>query len=299
MERMTKNKFENGFNSLVDLKRQVMALDTAEEREILVLNKQDASTNPTERYKAIFNIEKNRISTISSRRYKIIQHKEVCNNVIDILLDLGITCRGKINEYHEGDVVSMELYFTDTKYHIKDDSKEGVYLGIKVSNGYNLWNAVTLQLFAYRLVCSNGMMLGKVVENVSVKRVHIGKIDLPQLIRGFIGRVVEHNHAIKELISDCLQATLEWKIAVELLEGLIKTEKYRNILIAELGKLDRNKITKYDIYNLITRLASDNKVSLRESAVFYLQGKAQEVLKTNTDFLIQRYKKKKKAEQTV
>jgi hypothetical protein len=284
---------------LADLKRKILGLDTAEEREILVLNKQDQSTSPTERYKAIWNREKNKISTVSSKRYKIIQHKQVFSSVIDILLDLGISCKGKISEYHEGDVAIMELFFTDAKYHIKDDSKEGVCLGIRVSNGYNLWNCISLQLFAYRLVCSNGMMLGKVIGEVGVKRNHIGMIDIPQMARRFIDRIAEKNKQLQMMIDECLEESVEWRVAEQILKVMIKTEKYRNMLLSELQKLGRDRISRYDIYNLITRLASDNKVSLKESAEFYLQGKAQEILRTNTDFLIQRYRKKKKAEQIV
>jgi hypothetical protein len=79
---------------------------------------------------------------------------------------------------------------------------------------------------------------------------------------------------------------------------MIKTDKYREILMAEIRKLNKDTVTRYDLYNILTRLASDNKRSLRESAEDYLQAKAQEVLTQPLEVLENKYivkKKKQKA----
>jgi hypothetical protein len=206
-------------------------------------------------------------------------------------LDLGITCEGNLKQYHEGDVATLELIFRNGDYRVRDDSEDGIAIGIKVTNGFNLWTAVTFQLFAYRSVCQNGMWLGKAIRGVGIKRNHIGELNLPQIARQFIKSVADNNKVVQKLIDDCLKDTTEWKIAKLLFERMIKTEKYRELLLGELKKLGKEKLTRYDLYNLLTRLCSDEKLSIRESAENYLQTKAQEVLTQPIEILVRKYKK--------
>lgn len=283
------------FNSLANLKNGVLVLDKAEERNVLT-QKVGEDASKTDRYKAIWNIQKNHLSTIASRKYKIVQHEQVFNSVIDALLDLGISCEGRLKEFHNGDVASMELIFKDKEYRVKDDSKEGVTLGIRVTNGFNLWNSVQMQLFGFRVVCENGMWLGKAIGQVGCKRNHIGSIDLPQMAREFIKRVVDNNRKLQILIDESLADSFEWRLAEQLLNTMIKTTKYREILLAELQKLGKDRLTRYDLYNLLTRLASDSKMSLRESAEAYLQDTAQKFLVTDMKVLEARYIKKERKE---
>lgn len=290
------NKFDFGsFGSLSDLKRHINLLDKAEEREVLIKEK-DSKEEPiqTDRYKAIWNKNKGTLSCISSEKYKLVQHEQVFNSVVDALLDLGIKCDGRIKEYHNGDVAVMEIKFSDKSYRVDDDSKEGIQMGIRVVSGYNLWTAIKLELFAYRLVCSNGMRMWKVVEGVGAKRNHIGQIDVSQMARMFIKNVAEHSPRLQELIDEAIKDSFEWDLAKKLFEAMIQRDKYRELILAELRKLDRDTITRYDIYNVLTRICSNEKLSLRESAENYLQQKAQEVLTTEMPILVKRYEKKKK-----
>lgn len=283
------------FGSLADLKRHINLLDIAEEREVLIREK-DSKEEPIEadRYKAIWNKNKGKLSCVSSDKYKMVQHNEVFNPIVDALLDVGIKCTGRIREFHEGDVAIMELRFEDPKYKIKDDSKEGVQMGIRITSGYNLWTAIKFELWAFRLICTNGMRLWKVVEGIGTKRNHIGQIDIPQMARMFIKQVAQHSPQLQKLIDEAILDTTEWKIAEKLFEVMIKTDKYRAILMAEIRKLDKDTVTRYDLYNILTRLASDSKRSLRESAEDYLQAKAQEVLTQPLEVLENKYIVKKK-----
>lgn len=285
------NSFEFGsFGSLSDLKRQITLLDRAEEREVLV--KKDGESIKTDRYKAIWNANKGTLSCIASNKYKLVQHEQVFLPVVDTLLDLGISCEGRIKEYHDGDVACLELRFKEDKYKVQDDSKEGVQMGIRVVSGFNLWTAISFSLFCHRLVCNNGMRMWKVVEGVGAKRNHIGELDMPQMARNFIKKVADYSDVIQDLIELAIKDTFEWKLAEQLFEVMIQREKYKELILAELRKLNKDKITRYDIYNILTSIASNNKLSLRESAEQYLYAKSQEILTSPMKELVVKYQKK-------
>jgi len=263
------------FKELGELKQQVMGLDMATERDVWTTQKdapiyeQGTISTKSLGYKGIWNLQQNHLSCIASKNYKIIQHREAFEKLFDTFSRLGVKVKGRIR--NDGDRVAGEFLFES----MVSDGEDGIKMGMHIQNSYNLTQSLHAQLYAYRLVCSNGMMLGKAIEDVNLRRIHIGNFDVAREMEIFIKKAINSNEELKKLVNEAMTDSLEWEATKLIVKGLISTKKYQKRIIELLR--DTYNITRWDIYNAITNLATHEE-SLSEAVESWLQTQAQKLL---------------------
>ena len=258
------------FNNLAELKNIAITLDKAEEREVWISQKNNLNVlNQAEKHKGIWNISKNHLSCIGSQKYKLIPHTEALEQLLEVMTGLGLSATGIVKDF--GDKVVAEILFADKEI---SDGEQGIKVGVRIVNSYDMSHSLSGELFAYRMICSNGMSLGIVFKDVSFRRIHFGIVDVRKQMRNFLIKAIEHETELQKLVSKAMKTSIEWDIAEKLLEKLIYQDKYRKKI---LEQLDKKKLTRWEVYNAITNLATNGQ-ELKESIRDYLQRQAQKVL---------------------
>jgi len=256
--KMVKLGDRSTFSNLAELKQRVMSLDTAEERNLIVDGK-----GQTQRFKALWNIDKNKLETIKSDDYVLIQHREVFEPYIDVLNRLGLNVEGQIYDY--GGAVYLTTQFKNLDL-IPDDSS-GIMNGLRLVNSFDGYAAIRGEMWGMRLVCSNGMKVPGF--EMAVRQLHLGNFKVENLMENFVSQAIDKSDSLKTLVSDSMQDTIEWKYAEKVYEKLVKTQRHREkIFDLFKSRFDPDRqVTRWDMYNIITEYATHGQGKLLSVAV--------------------------------
>ena len=268
------------FSSTTELKQKVMGLDEAYEREVYTKVPDGAvgmalgsHMDRSAEHKGIWNLDRNHLACIATKRYEIIQHREGFTAAANELESLGLSVFGRIRNY--GDRVDIQIAFKD---HVIEVNGDKLNMGVKLHNSYNLSRVFGGELFSFRQACTNGMIVGKVV-HCQVRQLHMGLIDVPKLMKDFMADAINSSEKFKEYVSVAMADTYEWKLAESVLEQMLTIKKYREMILNRL-KADNDqgkRLTRWDVYNSITAVATHGE-KISAATFDYLQAKAQDVL---------------------
>ena len=147
-----------------------------------------------------------------SGRYKLIRNADLIGAIdlasdsLDVPLTVG-QCR-----YQNGRT-SLEFTLPDT-YRVTGDPSDIKPL-IRIGNDYGGGGALTGAAGVYRLVCTNGMMIGKVETYTTLR--HVGEIDLYEFTYGLVNGLVKRAQVHKIIAESTQEMPFEW--AIKQVEG--------------------------------------------------------------------------------
>lgn len=244
------------FKNPKELMNIARTLDRAEERPLLTTNPSDPKELiPIPTHRVIWNTDNNKLSTVATEQYSIVQHQEAFVPLATALQAFGLPITGWVR--NERDRVTAFIKF-DTK--TVSDDQEGINLGIKIVNTYDGTHALQGELWAYRMACSNGMVLGKVIPNTTYYQVHRGSFDVVKEMEKFIRTAIEKSDVLQGLVSESIKKTMEWEYIELLLPKLERTNKWRVRIEDELRRVREEKLgkplTRWDVYNAFTSVAT-------------------------------------------
>ena len=282
------DKFE--LNNTNDLPVIGAKMDEAKETEIFFRNDENKIVRSDD-HRGIWNVDKKKLSTIASSRYAIIQHRDVIDALSNTLKNLNINVKGMIRQIN--DKMIGDVLFTDDKMtKLKDDSKEGIEIGFRFMNSYNKTSSFSMQLYGYRLVCMNGMVLGKAVQEFKLSMPHVGQDklinEISKEIEIFVNQSIASSKILQKYINNCIADSFEWKATEKLIEKLLKRKKHRlaitHILEKNVGK--GKKLTRWDFYNAFTEYATHNE-QITPKVEELMQRRSQKILTTPMKILLQ------------
>ena len=258
-------------------------------------------------YKGIYNESQNELAQITSDRYTVIQHRDVVHALISGFKNKGIEVFGRLDNY--GNQFRADLVFGNQKSPITDGSKGGIKLGIRAVNSYNRSTSFRLEMFGFRMICQNGMSLGKVMNDIKEVTFHTGKeknLEIIQaIVDGFIDKVIDNSTALQMYVSKSMEDSVAWLEITKILEKYLPHQKHRDKICEKLGitmikkidektkkktyeyvleKTGKEIINRWDFYNVITSYATHNKFSVGTEN--FIQEVAQKALKNNFESLI-------------
>lgn len=269
------------FTTTTGLRQLGMGAPVAAQKIVFVMDPADQkNVQHAEQYMGVWNEASEKLSCIASKKYHIVQHRDVLENLANVLQDLNLSVRGKIEYFNDGDEMQACVLFND--HMLTDDSKDGVMLGLRVVNSYNCSKGFRGDIYALRLVCSNGMVL-PVFENGVYKRIHVGEFDASEGIATFIKRVIELKPQFQELIEKNIRVELEKETWHKIVEKLVKQKKHRDEILQRINMLESEKLTKWDVYNVFTDYVSHTE--LARWATEYFTDMSADILQTPVEVL--------------
>ncbi len=261
------------FDNLSAMQRGLMQLDTAQSKPIFVDGKEYKD------YQCVYNTDKKAPAMVTSSMYTIVQHREVFDSFLEGMKELGLNASGKV--WNNGNRVIAEVVFKGkgiedpSAGHIAGDNAVGktIGYGVRLSNSYDKSMAIRGQFLAYRLACSNGMIVGS--EILAVHQKHIGNIDIRKKMTEFLTAVLAKEDKLQALVSSAIAQTMEWDIAHRVLEKLFDQPRHREQILKRLGismvsvedkktkkttvqyvwddpKKATQKVSRWQLYNAVT-----------------------------------------------
>lgn len=128
------------------------------------------------KYRAVVRTDTNKPLGVVSNRYELLKHDDVITGFRRALS--GMDVAEKISVQNDGAKLFAHYRLNAERVEVKEGDM--VALQFVVKNSYDGSNALQIMLGAYRLVCDNGMVIGKQFYTYSQK--HIGSgVDVGQL----------------------------------------------------------------------------------------------------------------------
>lgn len=254
---MKKTTSTESFSTTTQLKQLAMGAPFAVQRTVLIAD-ETLATQPATEYMGVWNETSNKLACIASKKYNIVQHREVLEALSESLMDLNLSVRGTIEYYDDGDEMRAIVLFNE--HVLKDDSEDGVLLGFRVVNSYNCSKGFRGDIYAYRLVCTNGLSM-PVFDDGVYKRIHIGEFSASAGITEFIEKVIRLKPQFQRLIENSMQVELEKEAWVPIIERLVKHKKHQKRILELFNAVPKAKMSKWDIYNVFTDYMSHQPIA--------------------------------------
>lgn len=286
---MTTKQFlglSNQFNDINQLEVSILNFDKHKPTPILYMDSQNNEVE-TKDFKGILNTTLNRLESVMTKKYNLIEHSKAIIPLVDILKKLNLT---NVNGYTfcNGKKAYCMVWFNDTNTQIEVEKGDIIKLGVLITNSVDGTRALTSEIIGLRLVCLNGMTTKELI--AGFRKIHLGETeDLTQLVKDFYQETIinigKYNDTLRDIISRSIGEYLKQEVLEYILNGIGLPNKHIEKLLEKLKEFD--KITKWGLYNQITEYITYlvGKASLERRLAFLKF--ANKMLIIETDKLIE------------
>jgi len=118
--------------------------------------------------KAIVRSDTGTVLGVVSNRYELFKHEDVLDSINTVAGKLNLI-QPEPNFYKEGAVMHADYYLNEVKEIASSTVGDTVKFGVRVMNSYDGSFKLSYLLVAFRLVCSNGLVLPKTIRSFSIK----------------------------------------------------------------------------------------------------------------------------------
>lgn len=121
----------------------------------------DSKTNfdLTKEYKAIVRSDNKQLISIIPKTTKLVKNESLIEPALKIINEVGFKWQINPESYFLDNKMKLVIGFPELK--LKDDSPDGQMATMHLFNSYDTSNAIKALFGAFRLVCSNGMIIGE------------------------------------------------------------------------------------------------------------------------------------------
>ena len=263
--------------SLAELKNISMGLDRAEAWDLY------GEKDGTDRYECkrnmlVMNIDRNVMACIARKSYTVIQHRHAVESVVDALTSLNIRCEATLKASKHA--IQLDVDFPD-KFVELTKVNEKFTCGMRLSNDYSQQFGLLIAPRIKRLACSNGMIVVDIVKPKHIKWNEQLTVELQGLIDELIKDLINSDQKLQDVVSICMQDSVEWNTAKLLLQFMFKKKKHIKEIFARLpSQKDISKVTRWEMYNAVTDYATHGK-RLRPEVDAWLHNKANQIIKND------------------
>lgn len=210
----------------------------------------------------LLNHDRSKLFDVVSSKYRVVQHGEALDTVEQALQQYfgkGADIKGSVRAIDGGARVIAEYKLPIDP--IKLAGKDVNEITITVRNSYDRSWPLDASLGAFRLICSNGMRIGETFGSMSLK--HVGQENSASILE-HLDLIISRAPKLKEVWTEWADIRVEREEAVELLDGEFPA-KYLEPIIGERAVYP---MTKWQLYNHLTRFATHDTQSLRRRVEF-------------------------------
>lgn len=189
--------------------------------------------------------------------FKIVDDNQLMDHFAGITKKLGLKYNViKRHELRGGKRTITEVEFPDMNMRV-DKKDDILHLRASIINGYDGYSSAKLMFGFYRLVCKNGMVIGKKEMIIGYK--HVGEVNT-ELVKGFElylhKKIKESKEQISQLVSIKFESENEIESIVEKTPVLGKTYT-EHIMIALDKEKHAPRLSAWALYNAYTYVISN------------------------------------------
>jgi len=219
-----------------------------------------------EGYKAIVDSDTGKVFSIVSNDYKIITHQRAIEQIESIIAknaDLG-SYDTKIDFFNDGG--RMRCTFTFSRIAAEIEKGDIINLQMHLSNSYDVTWPFTVTLGAIRLVCTNGLVVGK--KTVHIRKRHVYELDnlnIDQTIATAMKRFQKQSRKWMDLAQSPLYPTIYEKVMKTMKFGKNATEEIRHQIDHNASGYDNDNfpvMSLWAFYNVLTWYITHKAISL-------------------------------------
>lgn len=206
--------------------------------------------------------DRSKLFDVVSSKYRVVQHGQALDTVEQALQQYfgkGADIQGSVRALDGGARVIAEYKLPIAP--VKIANKDVNEITVTVRNSYDRTWPLDASLGAFRLICSNGMRIGETFGSMTLK--HVGTESQDSILE-HLDLIISRAPMLKDLWTSWADTRVEHEEAVELLDGQFPA-KYLEPIIGEQATYP---MTKWQLYNHLTRFATHDTKSLRRRVEF-------------------------------
>lgn len=271
------------FQNIRELDALVLGLDTARLADVVVEDSTDKN------HMAVVNDRTNKVETIVSDQYALIQHREAFEPFVNAMKTLGIGVKGRV--ISDSGRAYIDVRFDDERFKVdvSDNPQKGdlINFGFRLGNSYDKSTAFYVETYALRLVCLNGMIAP--VKIKAIREVHIGDVRIvTKTLSAAIKSLMDESVKFADIVKRARKEIVTEKLLNQLLVGWKLGKKHIKAILEKARELD--ELNGYSIYNLLTEYIT-HTLEVRESTKeMWHKQYANPILHTPIPILIQKTK---------
>ena len=260
--------------SMAELKNKAIGFDRADMRDLIA--RKDREEYLCKRHMAVWNIDKGVLACIAPKSYCVIQHRIATEAVVDAITSLNIKAEAELKESKHG--IFVDIDFPEAVFELKTVG-EKFTSGIRIVSAYDQVAGLIISPRVTRLVCSNGMTVVNIVKAQRIKYTEQLNITIEGIIDKMIKDIIANDDKLANIVSVCMRDSIEWMTLKLLLKSMFKKKKHIAEIRSRLPQ-DKEKPTRWDIYNAVTHYATHGQ-RIKPALETWLQNKAQKIMKTS------------------
>jgi hypothetical protein len=231
----------------------------------------DRDLHSAARYKALVDADTGKLFSIVSQDYRVIRHEKAIEQVEEAISenpDFG-AYEIATDFYNDGGRLRRKYVFPDISVEIRQGDK--VNLELQLLNSYDVTWPFTVLLGAFRLVCSNGLVIGKKFLHFRKRHIQdLGQIGLKDQVSTALNRFEMQTQQWKEWTNRTLTANVHTQIMNAMQLGNKAGEDIEHRIFQEAGDCDDNGfpiISLWAFFNILTWHITHRAVSLNHRVV--------------------------------
>lgn len=260
--------------SMSELKNKALSFDRAEMWDLL--GKKEDKQYLCKKHMLVWNIDKGEKACIAPKNYSVIQHKTAVESIVDAITSLNIKSEAELKTSRHG--VHIDIDFPDSKMELNEVG-ESFTSGIRIVNDYSITLGLQVAPRLTRLACTNGMVVTDIVKTQRIKYTEQLQLTVEGIIDKMIKDIIASDDKLANMVSICMKDSVEWQTATLLAKEFFKKKKHIKEILSRVKFDEQRRITRWSFYNAITHYATHGE-RLRPNIQYWLQNKAQSVLKT-------------------
>jgi hypothetical protein len=288
------NSYE--LNNIAEVRAKTDTLDHATLCPLIIVD--TGVQKPVTNFKGVYNINRGRMAASVGNNYHLVQHKEYFDTFCEALDNLGIKYTAVVNQAKN--IAMMDILFVGRNIKFKELNEEFA-TGIRLVNSYNRLRGLCISPRYTRLACINGMVMNRWDITFSVRHNSKLVIEMERLIETKINAIINNDEELKAWVSDSMADSIEWRMAIRVLQKLIGSMRHREQILKLLGisvitKTDKRKKTisyvldneankklnRWTLYNSITQYCTHGE-QITPQVNAYLQKQAERLLVTKLE----------------
>lgn|SRR5574343_55488 len=210
-------------------------------------------------FKSIKRQDTGKVLGVVSDRYKPLNNMEVINNITNILNKTNLNYQfGKSFLSPQENKTKMEIVFPDMEIQAKnskyDDKNQ---LRLFVNNNFAGKGAVTIEMGFFRLVCTNGMVVGKVENRTAVR--HFSNVN-NNTVKEFMSFVQSKFTETQTFIKNLTDMQFNHKSDVEsiIMDNDLVAKRYKELVLNTWQDKYEGSLNGWYVLNSFTEVITHN-----------------------------------------